>query len=636
MKPQRDGAEVADLFVVPDQNAPQAGRLLSSRRLARLSVAMLLALLALLGQSVRLQVAGGSLFRKEAEGNRVRALTEYAPRGIFLDRHGHALVQNVPAIELAVDPPFLPADLPPLLDVLQAALPERDLTLLRQDLERLRAPKALAEASAQGPRTVLQGLTHREFLALFSRADQLPGIRTEVSAVRKYRGHGSFAHVLGYTGKMSPAERSEFPTYLLTETIGKSALERQYERLLRGRHGARRVEVDALGTVQHDLGREPPLPGSNLRLHLDAGLQENLATALGQELQRAGVRRGAAVALDSRNGAIRALVSFPMFPHSDLAGGLGATEVQKILTDSASPFLNRAIQGEYVPGSTFKLAVAVGALEEHVASPETVVFSTGGIRVGQWYFPDWKSGGHGRTTLRKALAESVNTFFYTIGGGVGDVPGLGIDRITHWAKRLGSGEPTGIDLPGERSGFLPSPDWKVQKKAEVWYIGDTYHAAIGQGDVLLTPLQLAVLTATIANGGTVYAPRLLDAVENPDGSVRERVAPIVRAERIIGPETAAAVRAGMRAAVTDGSARGLAGLPVAIAAKTGTAQIGGTEKTHAWVTAFAPYENPELVLVVLLEEAGGGDRLAVPVAREVLGWYFAPGRRPGAPPQGDS
>lgn len=611
----------ADLFLSPERLAPPVERLMPNRRLAGLRLVISGILLLLLLQGLRLQVAGGFLFRREAEGNRVRALIEYAPRGIFLDRQGQALVQNVPAMELIADPAHLPDDLEPVFVVFQDALPTRDLTRLRAVLQRLRG-----DARTDSPLTLLQGLTHEEFLALASRADQLPGLHTEATAVRAYRGAGAFAHVLGYTGKLSPEERAAFPTYLLTEALGKSGLERQYQSVLRGAHGARRVEVDALGAVQHDLGRQPPVPGAHLRLHLDAALQERVATALARGLQRAGVRRGAAVALDPFSGAVRALVSFPLFPHSAFARGLDPQEAAAVLGDPASPLLNRVTQGRYVPGSTFKLTLAAGALEEGIVTQDTTVESTGGIRVGTWFFPDWKPGGHGRTDLRKALAESVNTYFYAAGGGVEEAAGLGIERMTTWAGRLGIGASTGIDLPEERAGFLPSPAWKEQQKHEAWYIGDTYHAAIGQGDVLVTPLELAVATSVIANGGTLYAPRLLDAIEAPDGAIRERIPPAVRAERVIRPETAEAVQRGMRAAVTAGSAQGLRDLPVAAAAKTGTAQIGGTEKTHAWVTAFAPVEQPELVLVILLEEAGGGDRLAVPLARDIFAWYFSSGQ----------
>lgn len=616
-----------DMLFAADGSGKPVKSVFPPRRLRLLRLLAAGALAILLVQGLRLQITAGSLFRNEAEQNRVREFIEYAPRGIFLDRFGTPLVQNIPSVDLVAEPSRVPEDSAPLLTVLAEALRSRDLSAIQEQLSRL-------NRQSNFPQPLLAGLSHEEFLAVSSRADRLPGIRTETTATRQYAGNGPFAHVLGYTGKLSPEERPAFPDYVLTENIGKAGLEQTYERLLRGQHGARRVEVDAHGNVQHELGRQPATPGSNLRLHLDSALQEVVAAALargaavsgGAPPGTPGVRRGAVVALDPFSGSVRSLVSLPTFPHSDLARG--QTEVvRSALTDPAASLLNRVTQGQYVPGSSFKIAVASAALEERVVSPATSIRSTGGIRVGQWFFPDWKAGGHGQTALTKALAESVNTYFYTIGGGFGDFPrALGIERITAWAKKLGLGEPTGIDLPEEANGLLPSPAWKERAKGERWYIGDTYHAAIGQGDVLVTPLQLAVMASTVANGGTVYAPRLLEAVIGLDGTVRERSSPRVRAESVITPETAAAVRAGMRSAVETGSAQGLLTLPIAVAAKTGTAEIGGTDKTHAWVTVIAPFQKPELVLVVLLEEAGGGDRVAVPVAREILAWYFSPER----------
>ncbi len=498
----------AGLFDAPDAAPTRAPPPVLGRRLLVLRGVLLAALTDLLAQSVRLQLAAGFSFRREAEGNRVRELVVYAPRGIFLDRTGEPLVQNVPAMELVAEPSALPDDLEPLFIALKQALPGRNLDPIRTTLQTLNRdavrlwrgtenvsiPESaleLVETVASGsPVPVLSGLTHQEFLALSARADQLRGLRIETTAVRDYRGDGAFAHVLGYQGKVSTRDRAAFPGYLLTEAVGKDGLERQYEQLLRGRHGARRVEVDALGAVQQDLGVVPPVPGANLRLHLDAALQEWMAATLGDALTAAGLRRGAAVAIDPFSGAVRGLVSFPSFPQDAFAEGLSPDSAEKVFADPGSPLLNRVTQGQYVPGSTFKLALAAGALEEGIVTPETTVQSEGGIRVGSWFFPDWKAGGHGRTNLTKALAESVNTYFYRVAGGFGDQPGLGIERIDAWAERIGFGDPTGIDLPGERQGFLPTPSWKQRVKGEAWYIGDTYHAAIGQGDVLVTPLQL--------------------------------------------------------------------------------------------------------------------------------------------------
>jgi penicillin-binding protein 2 len=245
--------------------------------------------------------------------------------------------------------------------------------------------------------------------------------------------------------------------------------------------------------------------------------------------------------------------------------------------------------------------------------------STGGIAVGQWFFPDWKAGGHGRTDVVKAIAESVNTFFYAIGGGWSDIVGLGPDRLAAWLERFGWGSELGIDLPGEASGVVPTPAWKAKRSTEPWYIGDTYHMAIGQGDILVTPLQVAAATAAIANNGTLYQPQMVAAIADSSGKLQP-VAPRVLADRLASSDVLALVRRGMRSTVTDGSAQRLKTLPVEAAGKTGTAQVSKGEP-HAWFSAFAPYDHPKIVLAIVVEHGGEGSSVAVPVADDVLRWW---------------
>jgi penicillin-binding protein 2 len=247
------------------------------------------------------------------------------------------------------------------------------------------------------------------------------------------------------------------------------------------------------------------------------------------------------------------------------------------------------------------------------------MLSTGGIRIGEWFFPDWKAGGHGVTDVGKALAESVNTFFYILVGGYEQTRGLGVDKAGEYLRAFSWGSPTNIDVPGEAPGLVPGPDWKEETLRQPWYIGDTYHLAIGQGDVLVTPLQVAVATAAIANDGRVIEPYLVERERNPSGE--EATHTTVERKLSIAREHLATVRAGMRQGVTEGSGRRLSTLPIAVAGKTGTAQIGGTEDTHAWYTSFGPYENPELVVTVLLERGGEGDDAAVPVAQKIWQWW---------------
>ena len=613
--PEPEPRALGEIFVTPSAKIRPTTDWLPVRRLRLLGYVGVAGLLILASRSAYLQVSHSGTYRTQAEGNRIRLLVEYAPRGVMFDRFGRQLVENVPSTDLVVYPRELPTD----TEQVVAALREVFL-----DIPAATFQGHLAGTPRGSPKPVplLSDITHEQLVGVLARRERLPGVGVESRAVRAYVSGNVFAHLLGYTGLITKEEYDERADYLLTESIGKSGLERSYEKVLRGTHGARQVEVDAAGNIQNDLGTIPARPGTNLRLHIDAELEERLTTVLAEHLERAGVKKGAAVAVDPRSGAVRAVVSLPTFNHGTIARGLPPAEAERILEDPNEPFLNRALQGQYPPGSTFKLAVAAGALQEQVIQPTTTVESTGGIRVGPWFFPDWKAGGHGRTDIVKALAESVNTFFYIAGGGWNERQGLGIERMTTWARRLGFGRETGIDLPEEASGFLPSPAWKESVKHERWYIGDTYHAAIGQGDILVTPLQLAVATATVANGGTLYKPRVVDALVRGDGSVIETFLPEKRATRVVNQENAALIRRGMRESVLSGSGRALRDLPVAIAGKTGTAQIGTSEKTHAWLTSFAPADEPELVVTVLVEEGGAGERVAVPVAREIYSWYF--------------
>jgi len=317
-----------------------------------------------------------------------------------------------------------------------------------------------------------------------------------------------------------------------------------------------------------------------------------------------------------------ALVSLPSFSNNDFARGLTQEQYQAIANHPDQPLFNRCLSGEYPSGSTIKPVVAAAALEEGIINENTTVSSIGGLRIGQWFFPDWKAGGHGLTSVRKALAESVNTFFYYLGGGYGDFNGLGLERLVEYEKIFGLGAQSGIDLPGEASGFLPSKEWKEKIKGEPWYIGDTYHLAIGQGDLLVTPLQVAGYTAVFANGGALYRPRLVKQILNSlDQPIGEADGKPIKSN-LLSAKNIEIVRQGLRAAVTAGSAQGLASAVVPVAGKTGTAQWSTSKPAHAWFTGFAPYDKPEIVITVLIEQGGEGSAAAVPVAREVLDWWF--------------
>lgn len=562
-----------------------------------------LALIVLLSRSFYLQVWVGSGLLARAEGNRVAVEPRVAPRGLLLDRNGQKLTENVPSTDVVLDPALLPSadDEAMLLDRLPPLLKMTHLEV-----------QAILQATRQRQRlTVLKkAVTHETLLRLEEERSALPGVRLVASLVRQYAFGPAAAHVLGYTSAVTADELAGEPSLLSVDQTGKTGLEKQYDATLRGRPGATYTQINARGEPLLTMGTQAARAGTDLQLTLDIGLQQFIYEQLQERRARqSGGQVGAVVVLEPATGAVAALVNYPAFDPNIFSLPARHSEITSALRQPHDPLFNRAVDGTYPPGSTIKPLLAAAALEEGLITPATTIFSSGGITVGPWQFPDWKLGGHGPTTVTKALAESVNTFFYAISGGYENQTGLGVDKITAYLRRFGWGAATGVDLPSEATGWLPSPAWKEKIKHEPWYIGDTYHLGIGQGDVLVTPLQVSVATSVIATQGWRPQPHLL-AAQPPVG---ERVA----------LRWLATVREGMRVAVTDGSARALADMPMALAGKTGTAQAGeAAEDTHAWFTGFGPVNQPRYVVTVLLEKGGAGDRDAVPVARLIWQWLI--------------
>lgn len=579
-----------------------------------------------LGRLIYVQLLRGDNYLALAEGNRIRIEYLAAARGLIYDRHHEALVKNVPNFVIAITPRDLPRDPAAKSSVIQttAALLAVNSTALQAQVDD-HAKKLYSQ-----PQTLREFIPYEEALSLATRVQHLPGVAVTAQAARDYQTEPAFSHVLGYLGKVSAEDLSsrQADTLLLSDVIGKTGIEYSYDSKLRGVPGKRSLEINAVGTATEIVAEEPATVGVNVVLSLDADLQRSLYQALDDLVTRRQLPGGAAVALDPSTGQILALVSYPGFDNNAFAHGISTEEYDALLADERKPLFNKAISGEYPSGSTFKLIIAAAALQEGVVTPETTVVSTGGIMIDR-LFPDWKAGGHGNTDIYKALAESVNTYFYLAGGGSYDqatrtiTGGLGIDRIYSYAQLFGLSAPTGIDLPAEANGFVPTPAWKEQTKGEPWYIGDTYHVAIGQGDLLLTPIQLAVYTAAIANNGIVYQPSLVDYTTDQTGHIVQDFEPVILHQGFVDADYLAVVRAGMRQAVVSGSAQRMQALPVTSAGKTGTAQIAGTDRTHSWYTTFAPYDDPEIVLAVLVEEGGEGTEAALPIAQQVLTEYFS-------------
>lgn len=574
-----------------------------------LGVFLMLIMTVLMGRGFYIQVVEGREFRERAEYNRVQSTLLTAPRGIIYDRNRTPLVENISSTDLVIDPIALPKSEHEelLLENLPKLVPELSAEEVREALMRAR------ESGQVSP--LRKALDYEEVLVLREKQQELPGVLLSSSLVRNYLHSTAASHVLGYTGSVTSDDLATNKALHPIDIVGKQGIERQYDEVLRGTNGFSYVEVNAGGAPQADLGKVEPVSGQDLQLSLDIELQEfvyGLFSERAEEKREAADPQtvsGAVVVLQPQTGEVLASVSYPAYDPNVFSQPGRRGEAEKIFSATENPLFNRVTDGTFASGSTIKPFLALAGLEAGIITADTTVLSTGGIEIGQWSFPDWKAGGHGLTDVKKAIAESVNTFFYLLAGGDETHTGLGVERARGYLEQLGWNKPTGIDLPSEAAGFLPSKQWKEEVKEERWYIGDTYHFGIGQGDVLTTPLQVASSTAALATG-TWRQPQFVPS----EGKVAQSLP--------FESSHITTVQQGMRQTITEGSGRLLSDLSVPLAGKTGTAQVGGSENTHAWFTSYAPYEHPKVVVVVLLEKGGGGDTDAVPFAKEVWSWII--------------
>ncbi len=618
------------------------GRAASSRRIAIAFLAMVAGAVMLSGRAFDIQVVRRQAFVSAAEQNRIREEILVPVRGAIVDRNHVPLVRNVPGYAIGL----VPID----LDVRSANTELRTLaTTIGVPEDELRSTLARYPSYLAEPVVVRDGLTYDAAAQRFV-ASASPAVRLLVRERRDYRGPDgrdleSLSHPLGFVGRVdADAYRSLAPLrYRPSDLVGKTGIESSYEALLRGRPGIRRVTVDARGRVVATSAFEPPVAGTPVTVTIDRSLQAVAERALRAQLRATGNRRGVAIAIDPVQGDILALVSLPAFSSSALVEGMSPDDYRALVEHPDHPLFPRAIAGTYPSGSTIKPMIATAALSAGIVTGRTRMHSTGGIAIEGSFFPDWREGGHGWVDVREAIAQSVNTYFYLIGGGKpraappsmsgpAQEQALGPDGIERGLRAFGFGRPTGIDIAGEAAGLIPTPAWKQATRGEPWYIGDTYHLAIGQGDLLITPLQLAVATAAFTNGGHLVRPHLIKNFSpSPGEGEREGAGDPRSPIPNITPEAIQIVRQGMRMAVTSGSAQGLASLPFYVAGKTGTAQTTPNRRPHAWFTGFAEYSRPSgttrpsslvprpsIVVTVLVEEGGEGSRVAVPVAREIF------------------
>lgn len=615
------------------------GTIMRGRRIWYFLGVMMLGLFVLWARTFYLQIVHGNEFSRKAEGNRLRTIPIVAERGIIYDRFNQELVHNVPSFSLSIIPQGLPNALSAAPE--RAALLNKLAVVTGLSLEEITKQLNRARASTYQTLVIKENLDYSTALSLYLENNDLPGIVIDTGSRRWYGPLASsttalprvreaasifpesLSHLLGYTGKLTDVDWEQLRTkeYLQTDTLGKTGIERMYESSLRGIYGKRIIEVDALEREQATISVEPPVPGKNVTLTLDIEAQKILEQALRKQLDLHKKTRGSAVALNPQTGEVYALVSWPTFDNNDFAGGISSATYTAYLNNPDHPLFNRAIGGSFPAGSTIKPVIAAAALEEHVITPKTTVLSNGGIKVDRWFFPDWRAGGHGLTNVTRAIAWSVNTFFYYVGGGFQDFKGLGARKVIEYLARFGLGHKTGIDLPGESEGFIPTPEWKEKEKKEPWYVGDTYNISIGQGDILVSPLQVAAWTATVANGGVLIQPHLLEKIVDPKTKQAVEFSSPLTTTTVVSSETISVVRQGMRECVTYGSCHPLSTLPFTTGGKTGTAQWSRVKDTHAWFTAFAPFNNPQVVVTVLIEEGGEGSVISLPVAQEFLAWW---------------
>ncbi len=586
-------------------------------------------------KTVHLQIFHGAQYIALANQNRIRVEKIVPQRGLIFDRNGVPLVRNVPKFAIGLVPLDLPDDEIKRSEVLRKL--SRLLTLPLVEIVDL-----IDQAGSNYPNPIIlkESISYEDSIKLEIASASLPGVKVDVSYQREYLHPTSprmqndskvtqspdisLGHILGYMGRMTKKEytQKQGENYLFRDTRGETGIEQSHEDILRGKLGKKKIEVDALGAEKIIISKVEPIDGQNISLTLDLNVQHYLERLIQEALEKFHLKRAAAVVLDPNTGAIIALISAPSFDNNLFSNGISIREYNTLESDPNNPLFNRVIAGTYPSGSTIKPIVAAAGLNEKIVTAQTSIFSSGGIRIQDWFFPDWKTSGHGATNISSALAWSVNTYFYYIGGGFQNFKGLGIEGLTDYYKKFGVGSKLGIDLPGEKTGFLPSRAWKEETKGERWYIGDTYHLAIGQGDLLVTPLQVAAWTMYFANGGTIFQPTLLGShTDTLSNTITYRTPHTVNKD-IVDPKNTEIVRQGLRNAVLWGSAQKLQSVPVTVAAKTGTAQWHSEKAPHSWLTAFAPYDNSELVVTVLIEEGGEGGGLATEITRDFLEWYF--------------
>lgn len=573
-----------------------------------------------------LQVIRGNEYQRLSENNRIRIRENPADRGIVFDRKGRILAENRPSFEVYL----IPEDLRENSEVVETV--GRTLKVGTEEIrEKL---KTVGRKNPYRPMRVKADIDWKELAFLETNRIHLPGLLINVRPRRSYLYGEMAAHLLGYVGEVDEndlKQGGERP-YRPGAFVGKYGIEQKWEPELRGIDGGRQIEVDAMGREIKPLRSVRSIPGNNLFLTLDLDLQEAAEEAFEG-------KNGALVAMDPNTGRILAMVSKPSFDPGAFAGGISPEAWKALVENPFHPLQNKVIQGQYPPGSVFKIITAIAGLESGAITPDTPFVCTGRLTYGNREFRCAKEGGHGTITLHRALAQSCDVFFYHVGMKVG------VDQIAHYARAFGLGRPTGIPLPNEKSGTVPSSAWKKKRFGTPWYSGETLSVAIGQGYVNVTPLQLVLLISAVANGGKLFVPQVVERVENAFGVPLKDYPPVQVGKVEVSERTLRLVREGLWGAVNEpgGTGRASAIKGLWVAGKTGTAQVVRMEKNfkkgdtmrlpqqfrdHGWFVAYAPFEAPRIAVAVLVEHGGFGGVVAAPIAKKVLERFFFPKEPP--------
>ncbi|MCG8563799.1 MAG: penicillin-binding protein 2 [Desulfobacterales bacterium] len=589
------------------------------QRLMAASFCLLAVFAMLFLRMVYLQLIKGEEYRRLSESNCVRLKSIKSSRGLIYDRNKNLLVDNRPSFDLKIvreDTKDIQGTLSHLADLIKVPVEE-----LRESL------KKAGRVAVYKPIVLKRNITRDQVAVVESHKFDLPGIVIDIEPTRHYIYPGTASHLLGYLGQINRNELAsgKYPNVKTGDSIGRYGVEKSFETFLQGKRGGRQVEVDVSGRVIKALKTVPPISGNDVHLTLDLELQRTAEELLGEQ-------DGAVVAMDPSNGDVLVMASAPGFDQNDFIGGISSKKWRALMDDPGRPMINKAIQAEYPPASTYKTVVAFAALEEKLIDRNTTSYCTGYYKFGNRRYQCWRRAGHGEVNVMDALEESCDVFFYQVG------EKIGVDTLAEYARGCGLGRSTGIALAHERRGLIPTAAWKKKRFKESWQAGETLSISIGQGFNLVTPLQMAVFTAAVANGGTLYRPRVVKSVQSDDGTIIKKNEPEILGGLPAGKETLALVKKGLFKVVQgqNGTAKRIKIKGIDIGGKTGTAQVFSRKKgekfeneklarrfqDHAWFVAYAPAEDPKIAIAVIIEHGAHGSTAAAPVAGKLIRQYL--------------